>query len=248
MEPVEYVFNIDIFTPGTLPMARLAQYLSELAKMLGSPERTHFVRVDPGSAELLHYVEAVEAPKVAARLNGIRVGEGPKDGLAAQRALDDLLLNDNAVGTLVEKATGRVVIPFPGRNRPQPIAFPPFRQDTTIDGVVVRIGGKDASAHVTLQDGDVLHTGITMSRADARALAPLLYGPVVRLHGAGRFERQAGGVWKMSEFKVTSWAHLDSRPLAEVLGGIRTISDNGLMTPSAYADLVADRSEGEEDQ
>jgi hypothetical protein len=46
MSPVEYVFRIDAFTPDTLPMARLAEYLSALAKLLGHQEHTHFVRVD----------------------------------------------------------------------------------------------------------------------------------------------------------------------------------------------------------
>jgi len=248
VEPVQYVFSIDAFTPATLPMWRLAQYLAELATLLGSKERTHFDRVDPGSAELVHYVEAVEAPKVAARLNGIRIGEGPKDAIAAQRAIDDLLANDNAVGTLIEKATGQIVIPFPGRNRPKPVAFPPFRQDTSIDGVVVRIGGKDASAHVTLQDGDILHTGITMSRTDARALAPLLYGTTVRLHGNGRFERLAGGVWKMSEFKVAQWEKLDTRPLAAVLQGLRAIGGNGMMDPDVYTSIADEREAGDQGQ
>lgn len=248
MEPVQYVFSIDAFTPATLPMWRLAQYLTELATLLGSKERTHFERVDPGSAELVHYVEAVEAPKVAARLNDIRIGEGPKDATAAQRAIDELLANDNAVGSLIEKASGQVVIPFPGRNRPKPMAFPPFRQDTSIDGVVVRIGGKDASAHATLQDGDILHTGITMSRTDARSLAPLLYGPVVRLHGNGRFERLGGGIWKMSEFKVARWEKLDARPLADVLHGIRAIGSNGLMAPDAYTAIADERDSGDDDQ
>jgi hypothetical protein len=50
-------------------------------------------------------------------------------------------------------------------------------------------GGRNLSAHADLQDGDTVQTGITMRRDLARDLAPLLYGPTIRLHGSGRFER-----------------------------------------------------------
>lgn len=248
MKPVEYVFSIDVFTPSSLPMARLAQYLAELAKLLGHQEHTHFVRIDPGSAELVHLVDAVDAPKVESRLNGVRVGDGPKDAQSARRAIDDLLANDNAIGTLVEVATGRIVLPFQGRNRPKPVVFPPFREDTAIDGQIVSIGGKDPSAHLILQDGDTFHSGISMGREVARQLAPLLYGPPVRLHGNGRFERLPGGVWKMTDFRVDRWQHLDLRPLGDVLANVRSLPGNGLMESDAYHAVAADQQDGDDQQ
>jgi hypothetical protein len=33
----EYRFRIDAFTPETMPMARLAEYMSQLAQLLGEP-------------------------------------------------------------------------------------------------------------------------------------------------------------------------------------------------------------------
>src|SRR6218665_2971572 len=128
VDPVEYVFRIDAFTPDTLPMGRLAEYLAALAKMLGHPEHTHFVRVDEGSAKLVHKVDAVDAPKVESRLNNVRIGSAPKDAMAGKLALEELLANDNAVGTLSEAQSGRVILPFIGRNRPKPLTFPPFRE------------------------------------------------------------------------------------------------------------------------
>lgn len=243
MEPVEYVFRIDAFTPDTMPMGRLADYLSELAKLLGHAERTHFVRLEEGSAKLVHKVEAIDAPKVAARLESIRIGDGPKDAVRAQKALEELLANDNALGTLTEVGTGRVVVPFVGRNRLRSLVFPPFREDTTIDGQLVNIGGRDSSAHATLQDGDVFHTNIQMRRELARKLAPLLYGPHIRLHGSGRFERMADGIWKMLEFRVERYEPLDGRSVADVMVTLRDTANNGLMDPGAYRDIAAMRDE-----
>lgn len=238
MDPTDYVFRIDAFTPETLPMARLAQYLEQLAKLLGHTEHTHFVRVDPGSAQLVHRVDAVDAPKVETRLNGVRLGDAAKDALTAHRALDELLLNDNAVGTLTEAATGRIVVPFVGRSRPKLLGFPSFRQDAAIDGQVVNIGGRDNTAHAILQDGDVYHANISMRRDVARQLAKLLYGPIVRLHGSGRFDRRPDGMWNMLDFRVDRFETLDERSLSETMSALRDIAGNGLMNADAYKVLA----------
>lgn len=248
MEPSEYVFRIDAFTPDTLPMARLAEYLAALAKMLGHPEHTHFVRVDEGSAQLVHKVDPVDAPKVESRLNDVRIGSATKDAMAAKQALEELLANDNAVGTLSESRTGRVVVPFVGRNRIKPLTFPPFREDTTIDGQVVAVGGRDSTAHATLQDGDVFHVNLTMKREIARELARLLYGPTVRLHGNGRFERMSDGVWKMLDFRVERFEALDERPIAEGLETLRSVPGNRLMEGGAANDILSLREDEDKDQ
>jgi hypothetical protein len=244
VKPVEYVFSIDAFTPDSLPMGRLAEYLAALAKMFGHAEHTHFIGVEAGSAKLRTAVDPVDVPKVEARLNGVRVGDAPKDALAGKQTLEDLLANDNALGTLTEAATDRVVVAFIGRNRPKPMAFPPFREDAAIDGQLVAIGGRDATAHATLQDGDVFHVGVTMRRELARDLAKLLYGPAVRMHGNGRFERRADGVWKMTDFRVDRYEVLDDRPLHDVLNTVRALPGNRLMEAGAYRDIAALRDDG----
>ena len=248
VKPVEYVFRIDAFKPETLPMARLAEYLAALAKMFGHPDHTHFVRVEEGSAKLRTAVDAVDAPKVETRLNGVRIGNAPREALAAKQQLEELLANDNAVGTLTEAETDRVVVAFVGRNRPKPLTFPPFREDAFLDGQLMSIGGRDSTAHATLQDGDVIHVGITMRREIARDLAKLLYGPPVRMHGNGRFERQADGVWKMTDFRVDRYEVLDGRPVNEVLEAVRAVPGNGLMDASAYHDIAALQADGDGDQ
>lgn len=248
MRPIEYVFHIDVFTPDTLPMSRLAEYLAALSRMIGHTEHTHFLRVDEGSAKLVHKVDAVDAPKVETRLNNVRRGQAPKEAMKARKELDDLLANDNAIATLTEAETGRVVVPFEGRNRPKPISFPAFREDTAIQGQIVSIGGRDSTAHAILQDGEVVHVNLSMTRDIARELAPLLYGPIVRLHGNGRFERQPDGKWKMLDFKVDRFEKLDERLPKDFLTELRAIQGNDLMLPEAYWNSRAvRREEGEDD-
>lgn len=249
MDPTEYVFRIDAFTPDSLPMSRLAEYLAALAKMIGHEDNTHFVSIEEGSAQLVHRVEAVDAPKVEARLNGIRTGSAPRDAEKARSHLDDLLANDNAIGSLTERRSGKVIVPFVGRNRPKPVQFPPFREDAAIQGQVVSIGGRDKTAHAILQDGDLTHTNLSMSREVARRLSPLLYGPLVRLHGNGRFERGSDGIWKMLDFRVQTFEEVDQKPIADALKDIRELEGNPLMQPDAYLSSIetSDDEDGEED-
>lgn len=246
MKPVEYVFRIDAFQPETLPMARLAEYLAALAKMFGHPDHAHFVGVEPGSARLRTAIEAVDAPKVEARLNAVRIGEGPKEALAGKRILEDLLANDNATGTLSEGESGRVVVAFVGRNRTKPLTFPPFREDASIDGQLVSIGGRDSTAHAILQDGEIFHSSVEMRRDLARDLGKLLYGPPIRMYGNGRFERQADGVWKMTDFRVDRYEILDGRSVPEALEAVRAVPGNRLMEADAYRNVLGLQGGGED--
>mgnify|MGYP000623573129 CR=1 FL=1 len=69
--PIEYRYIIDVFTPETLPMARLAEYMGLLAGMLGEPEYVHFDRLEPGSAVLVTRVDVIAATKVNQRIRGL---------------------------------------------------------------------------------------------------------------------------------------------------------------------------------
>lgn len=49
----EYTFDIDAFTPTSIPAVRLAEYIRELSLLFGSEEGVHFIRIDEGSGPSL---------------------------------------------------------------------------------------------------------------------------------------------------------------------------------------------------
>lgn len=245
MTEYEYTFRIDAFTPETIPMARLAEYLAELSKLVEHKHSTHFDRLEAGSARLIYKIDAVDAPKVEQRLARTTEPNAPKDLRKAFETLDDMLANDNAVGELINP-TGAVIIPFPGRDRPKQLAFPAFRQDGSIDGQIVSIGGKDTTAHVILQDGAVTYSNIKLTREMARQLRGYLYEQKVRLIGRGRWERSPEGAWKLLDFSVDRFEVLDDSRLSDVLDKVRSIPSNGLTkNTKIYDDLMALRLGGE---
>ncbi len=220
----EYRLKIDVFTPDTMPMARLAEYMADLSQLFGEKERVHFVRLIEGSTVLVQKVETQAQPKVKERLQGAVSGEGPDDVIRAFRAIDQRLAKDNAVGSLCEKA-GAEIIRFPGREAPKPLTFGAFNEHGSLDGVLIRIGGKDETVPVHIQDGEITHK-CNATREIARKLSPYLYGDTLRVHGEGRWERDADGAWILNRFNIRDFETLDDAPLSTVVDRLRQVPGN----------------------
>lgn len=208
-------FEIDVFTPETLPMERLAEYMLLFAKLLGEAEHVHFVEVEHGSAVLLARIDEVAVPKVETRLANAARGQGDPVALKALQELDDMLANDNAVGQLLDEG-GAKIIAFLGRTRPTPLEYGPFREDGVLEGVVIKIGGKGEIVPIWLQDNVQTHR-CGASRSLARRLAKYYDGGLLRVSGTGNWIRLATGAWLMRSFEIKSFDLLDDAPLADVI-------------------------------
>lgn len=105
-------------------------------------------------------------------------------------------------------------------------AHPHIRQDGTIDGVLIRVGGKDEKVPVHLDDHGTIHR-CNATREVARLLAPHLYGEPLRVHGSGRWERQPPANWVLLQFDITHFEPLDDRPLTEVVEQLQQTEGSG---------------------
>jgi hypothetical protein len=217
----EYRFRIDAYTPETMPMARLAEYMAELALLLGEPTAVHFKRLARGSTVLVNTVEREAAPKVRQRTSAVRRGDGPQEALRAFKTLNKYLREDNAVGTLREKKTTAVVLRFPGRLTPEE-RFTAVRQYGSIDGVINRIGGKDETIHVSLEMDGKQISGCYTNKTVAKELRHHLFD-TVRLHGRGKWNRDGEGNWSLEDFKIESFEALKEVPLSQALAELRSI-------------------------
>ena len=220
----EYRFVINAYSPETLPMTRLAEYMANLARLLGRAEQVHFLRIENGSAVLVQRVESEAGPEVRNRIGALANGSAPDDALRAFRALNRCLADDKTTGSLQDGA-GEVVR-FPGcEQRPPPI-FGSFNQAGVLDGVLIRVGGWDDTVPVHLQDGENIHI-CNANRDMAKRLGQYLYGPTLRVQGEGRWERAADGQWSMKRFTIRDFRRLDDAPLGEVAEKLREVEGNG---------------------
>jgi len=217
----ELRFRIDALTPETLSLGRLAAYLAELSKLLGEEPGVHFDRIERGSAVLVAWADEPVRPKLDDRLARVRVGDGPIDAAKALAKLNELLREDNAVGAL--QVGGAEIIPFPGRDLPRVETIGPVQQPTTIEGQLIRIGGKDRTVHFHLADRDRTWSGET-TRQLAKGMGQHLFGATLRVTGAGTWRRDVGGQWVLSRFQASGFEVLDDSPLAEALTKLRAVA------------------------
>ena len=95
------VFYIDAYSPETIPMAKLAEYMADLAALLGRDNAVHFARLETGSTKIVALVEYEDFPKVRTRLANISRGNWDKETAKLVRAqIDHRLANDNAIGRI----------------------------------------------------------------------------------------------------------------------------------------------------
>lgn len=235
-----YVFRIDAFTPETIPMARLASYMAELAAMLGEEDNVHFEKVTKGSAKLAVKVERPAVTKVRDNVNEARMGVRGTRG-DCFRKLNEMLRSDNAGGTL--KLNNSNILVFPGRKEQRPPKLGPFSQPFSRDGQLVRIGGKDKTAHASVQDADGQTWSFEVSRGLARELAPHLFEGVIRLTGTVRATRNDDGEWSYDGLKAQQFEELRSETLVEALGRIRALPASETWLPDAWLRIAQERDE-----
>ena len=236
----EYRFEIEGYTPDTIPMARLAQYMGDLAELLGEPAHVHFDRVATGSVVLVHHVEDEAVPKVEMRVEKAKRGEGPSEATSAIRKINQKLREDNGIAHLAHD--GAEIIRFPGHQEPEPVSFEAFNQQGSLDGQLIVLGGTSdpVPVHIQCRDTGLVHL-CDARRSVAKALAPYYLGAEVRVYGTGRWLRDEQGHWRLERFHIGNFEILSEQPLSSVVAGLRAVPGSdweSLKDPWAELDSI----------
>ena len=216
----EIRLTIDAFRRETLPMSRLAQYLTEFSELLGNSANVHFSEVQDGSAQLVAFADYTAIPKIQTRLNDVVSGRSPKAAAKAYQGLDDLLAEDNAIAEI--QLGSSKLIEFPGRRRASRERLGPIRRNGSIEGQIYQVGGRDETINIHLRNKDKVfrcEASIDLAR---RLVVHLLAGNV-RLFGEGEWYRVSGEGWKMSSFTAKDFVLLDPHTLGQAVESIRGI-------------------------
>ena len=217
-------FKINGFTPDTLPMARLAEYLADYAILLGNDPAVHFRRVEDGSAELVSDVDEPELPTIRKRVLDAAKGVGDPKSISAYFNMNAKLLQDKTSGEL-QGDRGSKLLFFPGAIPQEEPSFGAFNETGTLDGTLIKVGGKGDTIPVHIEDQDRHHI-CNATRDMARRLAPYLFGEPLRLQGTGRWVREANSTWKLIGFNIAGFQPLNDDPLPTVIGRLRDIPGN----------------------
>ena len=198
-------------TPFNIPLARLALYLHDLAKLFGHKESVHLISVDPGSTVPVFYIDPLEEHRITYRVQHAQRGIGPKEANQAYKRIDQKLREDTASAVIINASKMADVIEFPGVKSTALEVYGPIRERASVVGELKRVGGFDQTIPVHLQrvDGAIFYC-----EADpliARQLAPL-YSKMIRIHGMATYSRGKEGQWKIDHFKIQSF---EPEPLSD---------------------------------
>ena len=205
-------------------MEVLAEFLSKLAVLFGAPHAVHFVRIEPGSAVPVINVDKESAPAVRERIRAVKSGNGPIVALRAYQAINQKLKDINGSGRLLDiEEGGAEVINFPGHTQATG-DFGAIRKQGTLDGEVIRVGGKDrrrVSIQLQIEEDRVI-SYVHTRKALAEELGHRLYKPV-RLYGSGRWRRDPIGFWNLEDFSVDRFEPLKADKLSTALVALRAV-------------------------
>jgi hypothetical protein len=222
---VVYDFRIDVWRPDTLPLKRLAEYASELAKLFGSTPDVHLLKIRRGSHVQEFAVANTARASVESQLALIGTADAPEDLVRHYRTVNHYLRTDGGSAILKLKG-GAKLIEFPGCKTPLAEEVV-VHEAGVLDGVVIRVGGKDDTVPVWLEGENRERLACTASRPIAKELAGHLFGTPVRVSGMGKWRRNADRLWELEDLVIKSWQALDDTPLDEMVTRLRAIPGSG---------------------
>jgi hypothetical protein len=224
----EIRFHIEGTTPHLLPMARLAEYLSQLAVLFGNKQHVHFLRVESGSAPCVMEVDLEYEQKVFSRVQKAVSNKGPREVIKANSSLRAMLKKDDLWAEL-KAENGDVVVSYPLIKHDKQQTFGPFSQDGSLDGIVVRLGGIDKTlpVHLVWEGRQYI---CNAGKETVRELGQRIWGDPIRVFGKGKWYRNEQGTWELEFFDIDRWEDLDPSTLSDAIARLRAIPDNDLMT------------------
>ncbi len=218
----EYRFRIEAYSPETMPLGRLAEYLADLSLLFGEPNSVHLIKIEKGSTVAAVRVDAEAEPKVRENLDAVVRRDAPPERMRAAESLDERLRKDNGKGEIIGP-TGDNVIAFPGRELVLPPTYGPFNQPGFIIGTPIMVGGKNDMVPVHIEDQQGVPYVCQARRGVAREIAPYLFESVVRADGQGRWMRLPTGEWEMKHFTIHSVRLLKDEPLRDSVRRLRAL-------------------------
>lgn len=224
-------------TPDTMPMARLAEYMQEVGKLLGFQDSVFCRRIEAGSLVLVaRTADPSSGGKVAARVEAVRAGAGNADAIKAFDAINRMLCEDAATAS-IQRGTA-TILRFPGK------AVLPYRALTVTDtgsvtGYLYMLShGKDGfSARLRVDDGAII---CGVQKRAISALKECLF-ETVRVSGLGRWRQDDAGAWRIQTMSIESVKLLKTSGLRTAIEDLRAIEVDWPEDPLGY---LADLNEG----
>lgn len=209
-------------SPDQIPMARLAEYMQQLATMLGDTENVHFARVEKGSTRLVALLNPGHpAQRVQARVYAVRERRAPADAMRAFRRINDMVGEDRGHARVTFGAGA--ILRFPGNLNSDVTQFN-LVDDATITGKLyalieqtsgllkARIRPRGGNTYVSCSADDRIGRQLRNYFLDA-----------VRVQGKGTWVRSENGEWSCQSLHILHVHPVKDVSLREAINALRAI-------------------------
>jgi hypothetical protein len=226
IEGEEYEFWIDAYSPTTIPMKRLGEYMAQLGRLLGQEDYVHFRSLKGGSTGVRVGVQREAVPKIEKQIENVKRAEAANDAINAQIQLNEMLCDDNAVGEFRRVKQGNhepePILRFPGREIPKPQRVGPFSEPAIFKGELVRLEGEDDTKHAGIKDSQGRLWAGYMGRELAVGMREYLFEWVM-VNGDARWIRTEAGEWELKSFHITDFKPLLKGALEDDIKALRNM-------------------------
>ncbi len=218
-------FVIPGYTPETMPLDRLLEYLSEIAVVVGDAENLHLVKMETSSTAPVFHVPTAAAERVKEQARRVGRGEGNQAQSRAYNRLRRFVRRDSRDPERRPaqlRTADRTVLEVPPAPEDTGV-LTGIRQSSQVDGKLIRIGGDGdfATIQMTDLDGRTL-SGFTVKHHMVKDMARLIYEPI-RVNGIGIWARDEDGVWSLTKMEVQSYETISDESLETVIDRLRQL-------------------------
>ncbi len=223
----QFEFWIEAYSPETIAMKRLGEYMTQLGKLLGQEDRVHFDKLKGGSTTIAYKVEREAVPKINQRVNDIKRSEAANDVKYAHDTLNAMLYSDGAVAEIRQVVSGKpaAILRLAGREIPKPEKVGPFSEPASFKGELVRLEGADETKHAGIKDAQGRVWSGDMPIDLAVQMRELLF-ELVFVEGTARWIRHEDGTWELKSFHIHSCKALPKGTLEDDIKALRGIAGN----------------------
>lgn len=219
-----FKFTVPGYSPETMPLDRLMEYLRELGVVLGNPGDLHLVGVEKGSTRPVLAMRHDVAVKARHHAREVAEGGGSARRREAYHSIRRMVAQDGGKPAVLKAPRGAIILKFLSVDIGLDQVINALRQPTSIEGTLVRIGGIGENAQLLIQDMDGrVIAGCTASRTVAQAMAHLIYHPI-RVSGIGSWHRTEEGKWEVARLHVQTFEPLDEAELEDVVAKLQGLN------------------------
>lgn len=211
----ELEFVIPAYTPETMPLPRLLEYLTQIAAVVGVADDMHLIRIEKSSTKPVFKMPRETAARARERADAVRLGRGNQAQRTAYERIRQMVRRDGDKPASLSDRSGVILSFFP--EEPPDAVVATIRQPTTFDGALTRIGGVGDYSAVQMQDvSGKVYSGFSAPRSLAKAMGGLLFEPL-RVTGIGNWERTRAGHWNLSKMLIQSYERMEDSAAEDII-------------------------------